>query len=113
MPADWPISGEGAPEMPQNAVGESVAEGAEASFEVDAYPTSAVKRWFDIIVATLALGVLAPIWLLALIPSSVIWANSHGSFLVNLGTPATALMIRISPTKYLPAWWYTRASTFP
>ena len=57
----------GAPETPQNAVGEPLAEGAEASFEVDAYPTSAVKRWLDIIVAFLALGVLAPIWLLALV----------------------------------------------
>ncbi|MCH8346486.1 MAG: sugar transferase [Chloroflexi bacterium] len=66
-PADWPVSGEGAPETPQNAVGEPLADGAEVSFEVDAYPTSAVKRWFDIIVASLALGVLAPVWLLALI----------------------------------------------
>ncbi len=66
-PADWPIAGEGAPETPQNAVGEPLAEGAEACFEVDAYPTSAVKRWLDIIVASLALGILAPIWLLALI----------------------------------------------
>ena len=28
-----------------------------------------------------------PLWLLALFPSSVIWANSHGSFLVNLTLP--------------------------
>ncbi len=66
-PADWPIAGEGAPETPQNAAGEPLAERAETSFAVDAYPTSAVKRWFDIIVASLALAVLAPIWLLALI----------------------------------------------
>jgi hypothetical protein len=28
-----------------------------------------------------------PLWLVGLIPSSVIWANSHGSFLVNLTLP--------------------------
>ncbi len=67
MPADWPISGEGGPETPQDAVVDALGENAEAAFAVDAYPTSAVKRWFDIIVASLALGVLAPIWLLALI----------------------------------------------
>ncbi len=66
-PADWPASGEGAPDTPQNAIGEPLAVGDEVSFQVDADPTSAVKRWFDIIVASLALGVLAPIWLLALV----------------------------------------------
>ena len=66
-PADWPIAGEGAPETPQNVAVEPVPEGVEASFAVDAYPTSAVKRWLEIIGASLALGVLAPIWLLALI----------------------------------------------
>jgi lipopolysaccharide/colanic/teichoic acid biosynthesis glycosyltransferase len=57
----------GAPEMRQDVAVEPVPEGVEASFAVDAYPTSAVKRWLDIIGASLALGVLAPIWLLALI----------------------------------------------
>ena len=53
--------------MPQDVAAEPVPEGVETSFAVDAYPTSALKRWLDIIGASLALGVLAPIWLLALI----------------------------------------------
>ena len=65
-PAKWPISPEGAPEMRQDGSGQPLPEDGEAPFEVDPYPTPAVKRWLDITVASLTLGVLSPIWLLTL-----------------------------------------------
>ncbi len=57
----------------ENAL-EAVRDGAlgplpkddDAAFEVQVYPTPAVKRWLDVTVASLALGVLSPIWVLAL-----------------------------------------------
>jgi len=65
-PAKWPILPEGAPEMRQDASGQALPEDTEIPFDVDPYPTPAVKRWLDIVVASLALGVLSPIWLLTL-----------------------------------------------
>lgn len=65
-PAEWPISLEGAPETRQDGSSQPLPEDTEAPFEVQPYPTPAVKRWLDIVVGTLALGVLSPIWLLTL-----------------------------------------------
>ena len=42
-PADLPIAVDGVPETPQNAVGEPLAEGAEASFAVNACGMSNVE----------------------------------------------------------------------
>lgn len=42
-------------------------------------------------------------WLLGLLPLSVLWANSHGSFLVNLVLP-TLFLIGVA----LKDWWATR-----
>ncbi len=41
-------------------------EDLDAPFDVKLYPTPAVKRWLDIVVASLALAILSPIWLLTL-----------------------------------------------
>jgi len=65
-PANWAISRGGAPEMRQNGSGQPLPEDMETPFDVDPYSTPAVKRWLDIVVATFALGVLSPIWLLTL-----------------------------------------------
>lgn len=65
-PAKRPISADGAPEMRHNASGRPLPEDVETPFDVQPYPTPAVKRWLDIVVAALALGVLSPIWLLTL-----------------------------------------------
>ena len=65
-PAEWPISLGGAPETRQDGSGQPLPEDTEAPFEVQPYPTPAVKRWLDVVVGALALGVLSPIWLLTL-----------------------------------------------
>jgi lipopolysaccharide/colanic/teichoic acid biosynthesis glycosyltransferase len=52
--------------MRRDGSDQSLPEDADAPFEVDPYPTPAVKRWLDITIASLALGILSPIWLLAL-----------------------------------------------
>jgi lipopolysaccharide/colanic/teichoic acid biosynthesis glycosyltransferase len=64
--AKWPISPEGTPEMRQDASEQTLPEETETPLEVDPYATPAVKRCLDIVVASLALGVLSPIWLLTL-----------------------------------------------
>jgi lipopolysaccharide/colanic/teichoic acid biosynthesis glycosyltransferase len=64
--AEWPIVPEDAPEMRQDVSSQPLAEDTDTPFNVDPYPTPAVKRWLDIVVASLALGVLSPIWLLTL-----------------------------------------------
>jgi len=65
-PAKWPIPTGGAPETPQDGSGQPLPGDTETRCDVDPYPTPAVKRWLDIVVASLALGVLSPIWLLTL-----------------------------------------------
>lgn len=52
--------------MRRDGSDQSLPEDMEAPFEVDPYPTPAVKRWLDITIASLTLGILSPIWLLAL-----------------------------------------------
>jgi lipopolysaccharide/colanic/teichoic acid biosynthesis glycosyltransferase len=64
--AEWPIAPEDAPEMRQDVSSQPLAEDTDTPFDVDPYPTPAVKRWLDVVVASLALGVLSPIWLLTL-----------------------------------------------
>ena len=64
--ADWPVAGEDAPATRQNGGDQPRPASAEAAFAVEPYPTPAVKRWLDVAVASLALGVLSPIWLLTL-----------------------------------------------
>jgi lipopolysaccharide/colanic/teichoic acid biosynthesis glycosyltransferase len=65
-PARWPTPPGSAPETRQDDSGQPLSEGTEIPFDVDPYPTPAVKRWLDIMVAALALGVLSPIWLMTL-----------------------------------------------
>jgi hypothetical protein len=45
-------------------------------------------------------------WLLGLLPLSVLWANSHGSFIVNLGLPGLFLLGII-----LNDWWAARTGS--
>ncbi len=65
--ARWPTPPAGAPETRQDDSRQPLPQNADIPFHVDPYPTPAVKRWLDIVVASLALGVLSPIWLLTLI----------------------------------------------
>jgi len=64
--ARWPTPPAGAPETRQDDSRRPLPQDAGIPFHVEAYPTPAVKRWLDIVVASLALGVLSPIWLLTL-----------------------------------------------
>ena len=64
--ARWPIPSGAGPETRRDSSGQSPSEDTDIPFDVDPYPTPAVKRWLDIVVATFALGVLSPIWLLTL-----------------------------------------------
>ncbi len=65
-PARLPVPVENAAETGQTDSGQPLPEGTEIPFNVEPYPTPAVKRWLDIVVAALALGILSPIWLLTL-----------------------------------------------
>jgi lipopolysaccharide/colanic/teichoic acid biosynthesis glycosyltransferase len=58
--------GEGATELRRNGSRQPLPQDTEIPFDVDPYPTPAVKRWLDIVVASLALSILSPIWVLAL-----------------------------------------------
>lgn len=57
---------EDVPETRRNGSGQPLPEDGEIPSDVDPYPTPAVKRWLDIVVGSLALSILSPIWVLAL-----------------------------------------------
>jgi lipopolysaccharide/colanic/teichoic acid biosynthesis glycosyltransferase len=59
-------SPEEALERRRNGARGPLPEDDDTPFEVHLYTTPAVKRWLDVTIASLALGVLAPIWVLAL-----------------------------------------------
>jgi lipopolysaccharide/colanic/teichoic acid biosynthesis glycosyltransferase len=54
------------PEMTTDGAGDPFPEDAETGFQVVPYPTPTVKRWIDLMGASLVLAILSPIWLLAL-----------------------------------------------
>jgi len=65
-PADWASPPGDAGETPHDGSRQALPEDLDVPFDVKLYPTPAVKRWLDIVVASLALGILSPIWLLTL-----------------------------------------------